>query len=223
MGRDLFRHPPLLALFFHTHCWIWMSIALSEFWTRLVQNGIADASRCKNLAAQFTKTTGSPPDEPSALASFLIQQDVLTKFQAKSLLSDSPQAIRAGNFLIRSDKPVKPLGHWLPVRNIEESRDGYLLRVPLDQLSDARRQWLAAHVVIEAKTLQRFQLSSDSQENVEIFSPLSAGKSLQALTQTQPKVKRDQTISIGIDLAAALTAMHEKTWCTGASELIMFG
>lgn len=205
-----------------------MSIALSEFWTRLLQNGVADSAGCKDLAARYTKSTGSPPAEPSGLAEFLVKSGVLTAYQSAALLSPKPKTIRSGDFLIRNDRSVRPLSHWLPVRKIgsdparnsasggDTAIDGFLLRVPLDQLSDSRRQWLAAHAVIEVDTLQRFQISSDPQDNVVLFTPIPAGRSLLSITKKTPKAKRDQVVGFGLDLATALTALHERSLVHGA-------
>ncbi|TWU08047.1 serine/threonine protein kinase [Stieleria varia] len=215
-----------------------MSIALSEFWTRLVQAGIVEVSDCKTLASKFSESHGSPPADASQLAAFLTQIRVLTGFQASHILGESAPNLRLGKFLLRGDQGTKPLSHWLPVSDVsvslpvatilspthasddETGRDGFLLRVPLDQLGDSRRQWLAAHAAIDAASLQPIRLSGDEAGNLEIFSPLPGGRCLLSLVEKSAKrIKRQQVVAIGRDLAHALAALHERSMPHGAVRL----
>lgn len=101
-----------------------MSIAQSEFWSRLVQSGLADETSCLRYAAAFTKAgagvSGSKPsaddEDAKPVASFLARTGVLTKFQASRLTQADDPGLRVGSFVMTSDQPMQPFSHWLPVQ-----------------------------------------------------------------------------------------------------------
>ncbi|QEG01217.1 Serine/threonine-protein kinase PknK [Stieleria maiorica] len=203
-----------------------MSIAQSEFWSRLVRSGIADPGSCQRYGAAFAqspeKSTG---DDGAAVAAFLVRTEVLTNFQAAQLLAadDSDRqiglALRVGSYVMTSDQPVQPFSHWIPVQTpvTEDApvpRYGFLLRVPLGSLDETRRSWIAVHSEIRAESLQAIELSGGAQagttdQTVEIFSPLPTGASLFQVLQTKSSLSPRKTVRIGVDLANALHALHQ--------------
>ena len=147
-----------------------MSLALSEFWTRLVRSGITDAAGCKQLAASFIAANGgTPPSDAATLAKFMIKAGVLTEFQARAILADQPQPIRLGNYLLRSDASPPPLSRWAAVTRIDDGKSGVLLRASAQQLAGGRAQWLVAHAAIAKPTLQCFESESEATSTL-IFS-----------------------------------------------------
>ena len=196
-----------------------MSIAKSEFWSRLVESGLADPSRCQRWNADFEREyDDSAGRETKSLAGFLVRRGDLTKFQAARLLGDDAPALRVGSFVITGDQPITPFSHWIPVQTAvgDESnavRHGFLLRVPLAGLDETLRGWLAAHSEIDSETLQSVELSGGAQsegedQTVEIFSPLPDGGSLLKVLQTKQSLSSRKTVRIGVDLANALAALH---------------
>ena len=204
-----------------------MSIALSEFWSRLVQTGLADSESCKRHAAAFADANGgAPADSVESLVAFLHKSGDLTSFQAAALITPESPAIRFGSFVMTSDQPTRPLSHWMPVQTVlspqtssgatMNPRSGFLLRVPLSGLDDARRSWLAVHSAIQADALQPIELSGgakagDADQVVEIFSPLPAGACLWSVLQKKPQLSRRKTVRVGFDLAHALGTIHESS------------
>ncbi|KAA5539328.1 hypothetical protein FYK55_24800 [Roseiconus nitratireducens] len=197
-----------------------MSIALSEFWSRLVSAGITDAPGCKQMAAAFAAAhQGDPPANAASLAKFLVRTGQLTSFQAKALVCEPEPSLRAGAFVITGDQPPVPFRHWLPVRTVCENsadpvRNGFLLRIPLGSLDDTRRAALAAHAKVSCPTLQTIELSggaqsSDANRTVDLFSPIPEGGSLWQVLQKKPRLSARKTIRIGVDVARALAAMHQ--------------
>ena len=74
-----------------------MTVALSEFWARLVRNGVTDAAGCKRYAVGYAeKAGGLPPEDAVALAKYLVKSGVLTPYQAKSLLVSESVTLRHG-------------------------------------------------------------------------------------------------------------------------------
>ncbi|QDV83908.1 hypothetical protein [Planctomycetes bacterium TBK1r] len=197
-----------------------MSIAQSEFWSRLVQSGLADAGSCQRYSAAFEQSPDkSTGEDAKPLAAFLVRSGVLTKFQAGELLLPQPPTLRVGSFVITSDAPVAPFSHWIPVQTpVSEDapvpRYGFLLRVPLASLDETRRGWLAVHSEIQAESLQAIELSGGAQagnaeQTVEIFSPLPDGTPLLNVLQSNPPLSPRKTIRIGVDLANALETLHQ--------------
>ncbi|PAY21058.1 hypothetical protein CKO51_03210 [Rhodopirellula sp. SM50] len=197
-----------------------MSIAQSEFWSRLVQSGLADAGSCQRYSAAFEQSPDkSTGEDAKPLAAFLVRSGVLTKFQAGELLQQQPPTLRVGSFVITSDAPVAPFSHWIPVQTpVSEDapvpRYGFLLRVPLASLDETRRGWLAVHSEIQAESLQAIELSGGAQagnaeQTVEIFSPLPDGAPLLNVLQSKPPLSPRKTIRIGVDLANALETLHQ--------------
>ena len=196
-----------------------MSIAQNEFWSKLIQSGLADADGCKKYATRFASSVVDPTMvDTEVLAAFLVQENIITSFQANQILHQVDPALRVGSFVMMSDQPVRPLTHWLPAQtavaaNTGAVRRGFLLRVPLDALSDSQRSWLAAHSEISADSLQPIELSggaqsADTDNMVEIFSPLPDGAPLWQVLQSNPTLSARKTVRMGTDLAAALEALH---------------
>ncbi len=194
-----------------------MSIALSEFWTRLVRGGIADAAGCKRMANAFADAHGTPASDVATLAQFLVETDELTEFQSRCLLSATPVGIRFGDFVRRTDAVSVPLSHWLSVRTVQDRRTGFLIRVGPNQFTENRSQWLEAHAGVVAPSLQPFELHrSAATEIVDIFSELPDGRSLAEITAEKMKVERRQSLAVGIAVADALNAMHTRSLVHGA-------
>jgi serine/threonine protein kinase len=198
-----------------------MSIAISEFWSQLVQSGLSDAEGCKRIATAYAKQHGgAAPEDADSLARFLARSGVITSFQRRALLSKSGEQLKSGRFVIRGDEPIPPFHYWLPVQTAitpetPRTSRGFLLRVPLNQLDAGRRGWLALHSEIRADSLQPVQLSggaqtADADHPVEIFSPLPSGRVLCELGEAHSNsFTPNETVRLGIDLAQALDAMHQ--------------
>lgn len=195
-----------------------MSIALSEFWTRIVRVGITDSDGCKKLAKAYTQAhNGTPPSDSKDLAKFLIHQKVLTKFQAKSLLAAEPRSLRIGEWVIVDDRAPSPLSHWVRVQGVKDQREGVLIRASAEALSGGRDQWLQAHGEISAETLQSFECEPQ-ESGYTIFSPLPSGNSLAQISQLDRMSPRE-VIDIGIAVSRALEAMHARPLVHGGPRL----
>ncbi|QDT02290.1 Serine/threonine-protein kinase pkn5 [Rubripirellula lacrimiformis] len=190
-----------------------MSIGLSEFWTRLVQEGFLDAAGCRNLAGDFANDhDGTPAETAVELASYMVKVQQLTRFQAKSLLSDPPGPLRIGDFRIRSDQSPSPLTRWVEVspigpdsadsRSGQNAPSGFLLR------TTPENPWLDAHRRIQHPALQPIEVHP-ADPYVAVYSPLPAGQSLaeQIRAGGLPWNAR-RVCQVGIEIADGLAAMH---------------
>ncbi|MDB4423295.1 hypothetical protein N9276_01810 [Rhodopirellula sp.] len=193
-----------------------MSIALGEFWKGLVKSGVVDASGCKQIAVDYSDANaGTPPSESSGLASFLLERGILTDFQAEALLADPPREIRSGNFVVRAQAGPEPLRRWIPVSRVNDGRVGLLFRVAADQLAGGRDQWLQAHREVTANALQDFD-EETQQAWTLIFSELPEGQALSSYLVGGGCFSHRQVCEIGVALANALAAMHERPLVHGA-------
>lgn len=195
-----------------------MSIALSEFWTRLVRSGITDAAGCKKLAASFSQANGgTPPSDAVKLAKFLVRAGAISEFQARALIAEDPPELRVGDFLLQSDQAAAPLSKWCQAIRAADGQPGVLQRVPAAELGDVRAQWLAAHAEIDADSLQSLSLASVA-EDILVFSDLPAGKSL-SKSIAGKALSAAKTCQVGISLAEALVALHSRPLLHGAVRL----
>ena len=209
-----------------------MSIALSEFWTRLVRSGITDAAGCKQLATTFTEANGgTPPSESVTLAKFMLKAGRLTRFQARALLADQAQEIRVGSYVIRSDKASMPLSQWVEVARVEDGQSGFLFRASQERLAGGRSQWVDAHIAVTTPSLQAFEPEPYGTSTV-FFSPLPAGRCLHEVIRDGGSLPARDACGIGVAIADALHAMHalglihgsvrpDRVWMTDRGQAIL--
>ncbi len=191
-----------------------MSIALSEFWTRLVESGITDADGCKRIAASFCDANGgTPPSEPVSLAKYLIKSGEMTDFQARAILA--ARGLRFGSYVVRSDSPPAPLSRWVFVQTVGDRRTGFLFRARPEHLSGGRDQWLAVHAEVTCESLQPIEVGSLEQETT-VFSELPSG---QTLADAKQDSNRSKACEIGVAVADALAALHTRSLIHGAVRL----
>lgn len=187
-----------------------MSIALSEFWTRLVRGGVADTEDCKQIAAAYARSHGgSPPEDAVALAKFLVHEGRLSEYQARALLATPPREIRLGDFLKLGDQAPPPLSGWVPVRRRGDGAEGWLRRITPEQLVAADAAAIEADASVEADSLQPIQWQPEPGGGGLLFSPIPAGRVLSALLANHRRLKAERVIDIGIALAEALAALHQ--------------
>ena len=186
-----------------------MSVALSEFWTRIVRAGLADAKGCKQIAASFRKANGEPPADSRALAKFLVRRGRLNRYQAASLLADRPPRLRFGEFVRIGDASPSPLSRWLPVRSTDGDSRGHLLplgsRVTANPGSLAR---LREHADVAHPSLQPLRLVTDGDGEAMLFTTLPPGTLLSDWLAARGPLSEADAIARGLELGEALATLH---------------
>jgi serine/threonine protein kinase len=196
-----------------------MSIALSEFWSRLVRVGITDSSGCKELASSYSRAHGgTPPSDAKDLAKFLVKSSVLSKFQARSILAGKLEDLRTGDWIIIQNHAPDPFGHWLWVRHLQDDRTGVLLRASNEALGGGRDRWLEAHQEVISPTLQAFECEQDL-DGTTVFSPLAPGRLLANVIRERGSLSPEEVIDLGLAIAQAISAMHARPLIHGAVRL----
>ena len=197
-----------------------MSVALSEFWSRLVQSGIADTSGCKRIAAAFSEShSGSPPEDASSLAQFLVRARLITPFQSSSLLDDDPAG--PANRRLRHleqcfDETVNSLaaGSNRGFPGWPGTPDTvFCCACPWPDLNASRQTWLRVHAKISSNGIQPIELSGgaqakDAEKTVTIFSPIPRGVSLWQELQQGTSLGPKRAARLGASIASELQKLH---------------
>ncbi len=185
-----------------------MSIALREFWTRMVRAGFTDAEGCKRLAADFRRSTGGDPEQLGELARYLVRAGELTEFQAKSLLAETPPKLRLGPFVRTARSSPPPFRRWYPVEHLASRRNGFLRVLDAEQLRGDMAARLQAQAAVAAETLQPIEFLRTGNDRGLVFSPLPAGRLLSDRLADAAGGPSADAVAIGISLAEALAALH---------------
>lgn len=185
-----------------------MSIALSEFWTRLVRSGICDADGCKRIASAFTKAnSGTPPSVAEAVARFLVKRGTLTRYQARCLLETPPRELRAGSYLIRSSEAPPPLAGWVEASRISDRRLGMLRLVQSSSDTPDLINSLKRHQAVSGRGLQPLE-SEIFDESFLVFSALPTGRCLCEMIADGSTRPPTEVCRLGIEIARALEMLH---------------
>ena len=211
-----------------------MSIALSEFWSRLVRSGLADAQQCRRYAANFASDhAGTPPATSLELAHFLLAKNELTEYQAKSLLAASPTRLRFGELHRVAEQAPRPFSRCIPVQRAAgdgAARSGVLIAVHEQHGSagqggstDDADHW-QRHVRLRHRSLMTLELIESKGQGASsperfLFAPLPTGKLLLDAVPDGATLKPEKVAEIGSRLAEGLQAMHDAALTQGAVRL----
>ena len=211
-----------------------MSIALSEFWSRLVRSRLADAQQCRRYAADFASDhAGTPPSASVELARYLVASGDLTEYQAKALLSVSPPRLRFGGLDRIADESPRPFSRCVPViraADVAASADGGAARsgvlLTLSEQGDSaadcdhlQRQLERRHRSLMAAELIETKGQGESPPERFLFAPVPPGKLLLDAVPAGATLKPAKVVEIGSRLAAGLQAMHDASLTHGAVRL----
>ncbi|MFG0289647.1 MAG: serine/threonine protein kinase [Rhodopirellula sp. JB044] len=121
-----------------------MPLSLVDFWKRLIQSGLADASVPKQWAAEFADEHESkPPSDPVALTRWLVKKGKLSPLHAKCLLAEADASmrfpvLRIAPFVQAAERAPAPFSRWTAVDHDSYPDDaGVLLQIVPSQLTPA--------------------------------------------------------------------------------------
>jgi hypothetical protein len=77
-----------------------MPSAQQKFWKLAIDSRLLALEECRRLHGDFAQATGAAPDDATALARWLIQEGVLTRYQARILLAGRAGPFRMGDYTI---------------------------------------------------------------------------------------------------------------------------
>ena len=87
-----------------------MAISSQQFWQTLASSGLVAVTFCDRLKSQFEASGGG---EAKAVASFLINQGVITKYQSRVLLSGQAVPFNYGDYQLLDQVTTGPLSGCL--------------------------------------------------------------------------------------------------------------
>lgn len=195
-----------------------MAIELSEFWSRLSRVGIADEKRRSELAGRFSAATGSADPNPRSLAAFLVKSDVITTFQAKTLLAKPEPALRLGNYVVRNPKAPSPLTRFNQVQHLDTQRldDQHLGSQAIGVMirTKQRTTRLSKHAAVKHPNLQPLYLDSIGKHDI-VFSAI--GKGMPLIESLETRSWNSRSIALfGKKIASALAQLHQHDLVHGA-------
>ncbi|HEX4143103.1 MAG TPA: hypothetical protein VHY91_06105 [Pirellulales bacterium] len=77
-----------------------MASPQQKFWKLIIDSRLLALEECQQLHAEFRQVSQAPPDDVSALAKWLVGQGVLSRYQARVLLSGKPGPFWIGEYKI---------------------------------------------------------------------------------------------------------------------------
>ncbi|TVQ01531.1 MAG: hypothetical protein EA381_05140 [Planctomycetaceae bacterium] len=198
-----------------------MAFSVQDLWFRLIGLGMIDARQAESWAARSAasaKAAGADPNDPLVIAKLLIEQRVLTSFQAKQILSGRGEELVQGDYQLLERIKRIPLGRWYRARHLPTDR--LALVCPCGYSGEARDHvdpnWLLPHVAVEADGLQplawvELDRAPGAPEHLRRGLVLSRLPDGQTLTQwlDRPESGGNKTaLAIGEVVGGALVAMH---------------
>ena len=100
-----------------------MTIALTEFWKALDSLGICDERTAKSFESLVESGSADIQYDSISAAKYLIKKGILTRYQAKMVLSSQADDLRQGGYLILSDKGEIPFQKWISARHQKRNRE----------------------------------------------------------------------------------------------------
>lgn len=198
-----------------------MAFSVQDLWFKLLGLGMIEAHQAESWAARTraaATAAAANPDDPLVIAKILIEQRVLTPFQAKQILSGHGDELVQGDYLILERVKRAPLRRWCRAKHLPTGR--LWLVYPCGSSVESRDyvdpQWLLPHAAVSAPGLQSLawvELDGEAAGHggVRRGMVLSALPEGQTLTDwlTQPgAVGVDAALAISEVVGGALAAMH---------------
>lgn len=193
-----------------------MPIGLSEFWTRLVGEGLLDAAGCRAVAMEYAKAhENQPPRSADQLAGFLVESDRVTLLQARCLLADPPGDLRLGSYRIRVEQGPAPFGRWVEVEPITVAMDDSVDGLTIMLRTSAENPWLDAHSKINHPSLQPIAIEP-VKPYVGVVSKLPPGDLLARSPIFPSPMAPRRVCEIGVSICRAIGALHAGSMPSGS-------
>ena len=137
-----------------------MPSSVRDFWATLVRLGLIDPTTAESLAARTVGGTTGPGGDLVGIAKFLIQEQVLTRFQVKRVLADRGDELVQGDYRVIDRVQSSPLSRWYRARHGVTGAD--VLVFPCGSAADSPHPvdpaWLASHAALAADGLQPIEV-----------------------------------------------------------------
>ena len=209
-----------------------MTIPLNEFWKKIESLGICDKASIQKISTQIGKKIGKDSDHDSVtVAKYLIKRELITRYQAKLLLSSKHEALRSGSYLILSDEAVPPFAGWFSARSLLNQKQGFLTNLALERTLPLLLAEGSSQDLRQDRSLQKYAIEVEG-DHCRLFTSLPEGETLAARLIVEPIMNSQHLLKIGKNLAEALVSLHsvrsmrgsllpEHVWVTKKAEAIL--
>ncbi|MEC8473271.1 MAG: hypothetical protein VXZ38_01355, partial [Planctomycetota bacterium] len=154
-----------------------MTLALTEFWKALDSLGICDERTAESFESFVESGSADIQYDSISAAKYLIKKGVITRYQAKKVLSSQADDLLQGAYLILSDKAEAPFQKWISARHRKTKQRALFKQIDKGQVAPflLDPQWFKSTKKI--KSLQKYVLSV-SDGRCEIITSLPSGATL---------------------------------------------
>ncbi|WP_037201093.1 protein kinase family protein [Rhodopirellula baltica] len=216
-----------------------MPLQLVDFWKRMVQSGLADASDPPIWAADFANDHGGkPPSDPVSLASWLVKTGRVKKYPISRVLQHTTWEVDFPNTpllrippltLVAADKSAPfPFSDWQsvvcdPAQAGAKPVSGWMRQINPAGLPAEAAANLRAHAELSHPALQPIEIVpvrngplgepiGSRHDFAGVFTPLASGRCLDP--PDQPRSVQ-QTVAVLDPICDAVAAMHAKKMVHG--------
>lgn len=186
-----------------------MTIALTEFWKALDSLGICDERTAKSFESLVESGSADIQYDSISAAKYLIKKGILTRYQAKMVLSSQADDLRQGGYLILSDKGEIPFQKWISARHQKTKQRALFKRMDKGQVAPflLDPNWFKRTKKI--KSLQKYVLS-ESDGRCEIITSLPSGATLTQRLAHGNTFDIDAGLKFGSQIVGAIRALPDR-------------
>lgn len=190
-----------------------MSDPISIFWKRFQASGLLDPARFEAIQKQ-SETAGLA--DVKAVAKWLIGQNILTRFQAKTLLASPKLPLAFGDYVVIDELPDAPFADAYKVKHVPTGHElmAMLHRASsypaLDQPASAARiqeRLLNDRPIRQAQCAKAYEVIRKG-EQIVVVADLMQGPTLRKRLD-QGKLTTVEASAAAVQIALALAAWHE--------------
>ena len=193
-----------------------MSDPSKTFWKRLAESGLLSAGQLAEWKAKFEKLeTDGTPSDPRAIAKQLIRRQLLTQFQAKTLLKGLKLPLVWDDYRLLEPIEDGPFGHYYAATHIPTGHRVALRLIPASEWpkgtdpQQVRRVIEAARSVTQGNVLRTYELLERDKWFALVLDPVS-GQRMSERLRSQRRLGSPEAASCVFQLAQALAAWHEQ-------------
>src|SRR2546421_4605376 len=184
--------------------------ACEWFVYELRRSNLIDRGQLDQVVGEFLKNT--PRGEPEALAEFLIEQGVLSQFQAERILGNKAQGLVLGPYTLMDAIGSGSMGTVYKASNKTDGQLSAVKSLPRRSMWNvrlARRQVRAFGQFTHPSVVPFTDVGTSGGMHYLVW-PLVEGETLESLVQRTGRLTPDLTALLGLQIAHGLTACHAR-------------
>lgn len=176
----------------------------------LQRSGLIDRGQLDQLVGEFLR--GRPRAEPNALAEYLVEREVLTSFQAERILDGKTQGLVLGPYVLLEAIGAGSMGQVYKALSRSDQQLYALKVLPRRSMWNvrlARRQVRSFTQFSHPGVVPFVDVGTAGGLHYLVW-PLADGETLESMVEREGKLSPEQVAQVGLQLAQALTASHQR-------------